>query len=217
MSNNIKAIIFDLDGTLLYTVEDLCDSVNHALKNAGLPGITVEQCTSYVGNGVRNLMEQSSGVSDNDRIDRMLADFKSYYRDHMENKTKPYDSINGMIEVFHKLGIKVAVLSNKYDEATKRLCKKLLPDTVSVVYGECADIPRKPDPAGVIKIMLELDVSPSQTAYVGDSAGDIKTAINAGVHPVGVSWGYRDAQVLRDAGAEFIADSPVDIILYALS
>ncbi len=213
----IKAVIFDLDGTLLYTAEDLCDSVNFALENKGLTPITVEQCISYVGNGVRNLIQTASGVTDGGETDKMLSDFKSYYKEHMDNKTVPYDGICTMIKVLDRLGIRVAVLSNKYDEATKRLCKKLLPETLSLVYGESEEIPRKPDPTGVKKIMNELGVSPEQTLYVGDSGGDMTTAINAGVHPVGVSWGYRSVDVLNAAGAELIADAPIDILLYALS
>ncbi len=216
MKTEIKAVIFDLDGTLLDTAQDLCDAVNYALGNENMPLITAEQCVSYVGNGVRNLVQLASGVSETEKLDKMVAEFRAYYREHMEDKTCPYDKVLEMLAVLDGNGIKTAVLSNKYDEATKRLCKKLLPDTFVCVYGEGGEIPRKPDPAGVLKILGQIGVKPEQAAYVGDSGSDMVTAINSGTHPIGVSWGFRSAESLKEAGAAFIADTPLEISEYVL-
>ncbi len=212
---NVKAIIFDLDGTLLYTAEDLCDSVNHALSKRGLPEISVEQCISYVGNGVKNLIEQSSKADEESVVMQILADFKVYYKEHMENKTRPYDGIANMLAQLRSLGIKTAVLSNKYDEATKRLCADLLPDMIDYALGECEGVKRKPCPDGVYKILEELGVTPSEAVYVGDSGSDMTTAINSGTYPLAVSWGYRDVKSLQEAGAELVAYTPYDIVEFA--
>ncbi len=213
--SSIKAVIFDLDGTLLYTAQDLCDSVNEALSLYSLPHISVEQCIANVGNGVRSLIQRSSGIfDDDDKTDKMLAIFKSYYKENMEKKTRPYDGIVEMLKTLRRMGIKVAVLSNKYDEATKRLCDNILPGLIDIAAGECESIPRKPDPTGLCKVMDMLGVSCDETVYVGDSGSDITTAINARAVPMGVSWGFRSAESLASAGAEYIANTADEVVGY---
>ena len=204
----LKVVIFDLDGTLLYTVEDLCDSVNYALSSFNFPNITIDAATSMIGNGVKNLMTRAApDGTDEQTVNDLLALFKSHYRDNMENKTKPYDGIVNMLSKLKSKGIRTAVLSNKYDAATKRLCDDLLTDLIDLPVGERPNRPRKPDPDGVMYILDQLSCKAGECALVGDADTDIKTALNAGVVPVGVSWGYRSVEALKSAGADIIADT----------
>ncbi len=212
-----KVVIFDLDGTLLYTVEDLCDSVNFALSKFGFENISIETCTKNIGNGVANLILLSSpdGTDEETRA-KLLKIFKEHYRDNMKNKTVPYKGIAQMLRVLLDNGIKTAVLSNKFDEATKYLCQELLNGLIMCPVGERVGVKRKPAPDAVYAIMDELGVSKEETIYVGDSDGDILTAKNAGIRSVGVSWGYRPVELLIKAGADVIANTPDDIAAYAL-
>lgn len=204
----LKAVIFDLDGTLLCTVADLCDSVNYALSSFGFPAITLEMATKMIGNGVRILITRAAPEgTDECTVNELLARFKSHYKDNMENKTKAYDGIVEMLSALKKKGIKTAVLSNKYDAATKRLCDDLLTGLIDLPVGERQGRPRKPDPDGVMYILDQLSCNASECALVGDADTDMKTALNAGVIPVGVSWGYRSVDALREGGAHIIADT----------
>lgn len=208
----LKAVIFDLDGTLLYTLADLCDSVNYALSSFGFPNITEEQTMAKIGNGVKNLMQQAAPKGTDDAvIDEMLVMFKAYYKDNMENKTVPYDGITDMLVKVRENGIKTAVLSNKYDAATKRLCDNLLPDLIDLPLGEKEGIPRKPATDGVTYILSQLECNADECVFVGDSGTDITTALNSGMMPVGVSWGYRSVDVLLKAGATIIASTPMEL------
>lgn len=210
---NVKAVIFDLDGTLLYTVEDLCDSVNYALQKYGYDMISVEQCTKNIGNGVANLIQLSApqNIDDEKRV-LLLKTFKEHYKNNMKNKTVPYDGVKQMLEMLVDKGVKTAVLSNKFDEATKMLCSELLGNLIMLPVGERAGVPRKPAPDAVIEIMSRFGVDKTETVYVGDSDGDILTAKNACVYSIGVTWGYRPVNLLIEAGADAIANTPDDIV-----
>ncbi len=214
---NTKAVIFDLDGTLLYTVEDLCDSVNYALRKYGYDTISIEQCTKNIGNGVANLILLSAPSSANDdERTALLKAFKEHYKNNMQNKTVPYDGITEMLETLVKAGVKTAVLSNKFDEATKMLCDELLGNLIMLPVGERVGVPRKPSPDAALEIINRLGTDKTSTIYVGDSDGDILMAKNAGIRSVGVTWGYRPVSLLIEAGADFIANTPDDIVKFVL-
>lgn len=208
-----KAIIFDLDGTLLDTLGDLRDAVNASLRLRGLPPRSLDEVRRFVGNGVRKLMQRSlpAGSSD-EEIDAALADFKRHYAAHMSDHTVPYEGMPELLTALRKRGIRVGVLSNKLDSATQQLVRQYFPGKVDVVFGEHMGVPRKPDPTSCRMILEQLEVKPEETLYVGDSGVDMQTAHNAGCTAVGVTWGFRDRAELIDNGAELLADFPVQIL-----
>ena len=206
----IKTAIFDLDGTLLNTLGDLCDSVNCAVMRRGFPAVTEEQTRQRVGNGVRRLIEQC--IPENKRTEAMvdicLDEFRTSYNERMMNRTQPYDGILPLLKKLRKEGVAVGVLSNKYDVAAKGLIRHYFGDLVHVTYGERPDVPRKPDRTGTLALLRELDGGPATTLYIGDSAVDMQTAKNAGLTAIGVTWGFRDADELKQAGADALVSSP---------
>ncbi len=206
--------IFDLDGTLLNTLGDLCDSVTYAVEKHGFPAVTVEQTRIRIGNGVRKLVERS--IPEEERTDEMidtcLADFRAFYGEHMMNRTHPYEGIVPMLETLKREGVTVGVLSNKYDSAAKALIEHYFGDLVSITYGERPHIPRKPDPTSVLQLLDELGGDKETTLYIGDSATDMQTAVNAGLTAVGVTWGFRSAEELRDSGADALVSDPSEFL-----
>lgn len=208
------AIIFDLDGTLLDTLGDLRDAANDALRRRGLPLRTTEEIRRFVGNGVRNLMRRCLPAgSPDEEIDAALADFKAYYAAHLCDTTAPYDGIPELLTVLRKRGIKVGVLSNKLDSATQQLIRHYFYGKVDVAFGEHSGVPRKPDPTSCRMVMEQLGVRPEAVLYVGDSGVDMRTARNAGLTAVGVTWGFRSRSELIDNGADLLADLPVQILM----
>lgn len=203
----IKTVIFDLDGTLLNTLEDLWISTNFALSQFGYPERTFEEVRMFVGNGVRKLIERA--VPENcQNVEECLAVFKKHYAENMYNHTVPYNSIEKILKELHARGVKTAVVSNKFDLAVKELCKKYFGDLIDIAIGQFDDVPPKPAPNGVLKALKELG---EETAlYVGDSEVDVQTAKNANLSCIGVTWGFRDRENLK--GADFIIDEPCDII-----
>ena len=207
----IKAVIFDLDGTLLYTIEDLRDSVNYALGKAGLPPRGLDEVTAFVGHGVGDLIRKSAAPEERPEVlDFCLREFRQHYRENMENKTRPYDGIPELLSALSRAGIKTGILSNKFDAATKRLSEKYFGDGITLALGERPETPKKPDPAGLRQLMRELHVLPRETVYVGDSPTDVKTAKNAEVRCIAVTWGYRPANTLL--GADYTANTPADVL-----
>ncbi len=206
--------IFDLDGTLLNTLGDLCDSVTYAVEKHGFPPVSIEQTRIRIGNGVRKLVERS--IPEEKRtdvlIDSCLADFRAMYGEHMMNRTHPYEGIVSMLETLKKEGVTIGVLSNKYDTAAKALIEHYFGDLVSITYGERSNIPRKPDPTSVLELLDELGGSKETTLYIGDSATDMQTAVNAGLTAIGVTWGFRSAEELRDSGADALVNEPGDLL-----
>ena len=210
---NIEAIIFDLDGTLLNTLDDLCNSVNHALVKNAQPTISLEDTRRFVGNGVERLMESAvPGGRSNPVFDKSLKDFKEHYSKNSEVMTKPYPGIIPLLEDLKSRDCKMAVVSNKFDEAVKYLCEKYFGAYIKTAMGESADAPKKPAPDMVFKALKELGVEKDRALYVGDSEVDIKTAANAGLPCVCVSWGFRDVQTLKENGAELIINKPSELI-----
>ena len=211
----VKGAIFDLDGTLLYTLEDLKDSVNFALKKFNCPERTLDEVRNFVGNGVRLLMERAMpyGVENPD-FEECLKCFKEHYAKNMYNKTKPFDGIVEMLETLQARGYKTAVVSNKFDAAVKELCKNYFGNKIEIAIGEseAEGIRKKPYPDSVLKAMEILGCEKDNTFYIGDSEVDIETARNCGLKCISVTWGYKNEKYLKDTGAKLIAHKPSDIL-----
>lgn len=197
-------VLFDLDGTLLNTLEDLTDSVNYALAQYDCPPRTVEDVRNFIGNGARKLIERSLPGKENDPdVDEVLATYQAYYKTHSQIKTRPYD---GVTEALAKIREKypVAIVSNKPDAPTKLLCKDFFGDVYA--RGESTDCPRKPAPDMLQKAMQIIGVD--TCIYVGDSEPDIQTAKNLGVKCLSVLWGFRDRETLEAVGGQYFCDDP---------
>ena len=202
------SVIFDMDGTLLNTLEDLGDSVNYALRQFDMPEITYAQAASYIGNGVARLVALSmEGGTENPRYDEVFAVFVEHYSEHCRDKTKPYD---GMLELLAKLrekGYKTAVVSNKYDEAVKELAEFHFAGLLPVAIGETKEIRRKPAPDTVIQALKELNSTVEESVYIGDSEVDILTAKNSNMDCISVTWGFRSREELIESGATVLIDT----------
>lgn len=199
----MDTIIFDLDGTLLDTLEDLTDSVNHAMETFGFPVHTIEEIRSFVGNGAPKLIERSIPQGKGNPVyDAVLAAFKEHYAAHCEDKTNPYAGIMELLAHLKEKDYRLAVVSNKFDGAVKRLCGKYFGDYIEVAIGESADVKRKPAPDTVYRALRELDCDVSRAVYVGDSEVDIQTAKNASLPCISVTWGFRTEEQLKTAGAD---------------
>lgn len=209
----INTIIFDLDGTLLNTLEGLKNSTNFALKKFNSPEITLEQTRSFVGNGVRKLIERAIPNGEkNPDFEKCLNTFKEHYSKTMYQKTVAYDGIEDMLTELKKRGIKTGVVSNKFDTAVKELCKNYFDGLIIVAIGESPDVRKKPAPDSVLKAMEILGAKPENTLYVGDSDVDIQTAKNTNLKSVGVTWGFRDRELLEEEGADFIINTPCELL-----
>ncbi len=200
------AILFDLDGTLLNTLEDLRDAVNHTLKSYGFPQRSLEEIRCFVGNGVETLIRKALPQEGQHLLEKVLLDYKTYYSTHNRIKTRPYD---GVLEVLEALKEKypVAIVSNKQDSAVKPMCREYFGDCYAL--GEAAGIPRKPAPDMVFKAMAELGAE--RCVYIGDSEVDVATAQNAGCLCISVLWGFRSRRELTAAGAKHLCQSPREL------
>ena len=208
-----KAVIFDLDGTLLDTLEDLADSVNHVLKEAGYPARTIEEVRAFVGNGIRKLIERS--VPENTTIESVNSvhqNFITYYGEHCMEKTRPYDGIMEMLSTLQNAGCKIAVVSNKADYAVQILCDKYFNNIFDTALGEQTGTPKKPAPDAVYKVLNTLKISPSESVYVGDSDVDIQTARNSNMDEIIVDWGFRDREYLKEQGAKVLISNPGELL-----
>ena len=197
-------VLFDLDGTLLSTLEDLKDAVNYVLRQYGHPERTLEEVRNFVGNGAERLIRLAlPGGEDDETVARVKEAFQVYYTAHSRVKTCPYD---GILEQLKAIGEKypIAIVSNKPDMAVKPLCREYFGDVYAL--GEAPDCPRKPAPDMVYKAMRQIDVD--SCIYVGDSEVDVITAKNAGVPCLSVTWGFRDEACMREAGAEHFCHEP---------
>ena len=215
MSNKIKAVIFDLDGTLLYTLEDLKNAVNYALEQQNMPIRTLDEVRRFVGNGVGKLMERAvpDGLS-NPEFDKTFDIFKEYYGKHCNDNTSPYPGIMDLLETLEKKNIKMAIVSNKIDSAVKELDKLYFKNYMMAAIGEMEGVRRKPAPDTAIKAMKELGVQPDEALYVGDSDVDIATEKNAGLRCISVKWGFRDEEFLLEHGASDLIDEPMQLLDY---
>ena len=209
----LNSVVFDLDGTLLDTLGDLRDSVNFALEKNNLPKRTTEEIRSFVGNGIRLLIERA--VPENTPIeitDKCFSDFKEYYKDHSAILTKAYDGIIDLLTTLKEKGVKIAVVSNKADFAVKTLMEDYFKGLYDCAYGERAGVMRKPAPDAVFGAVSEMGGNLENTVYIGDSDVDIETSKNAKLPCIAVTWGFRDKEVLESLNPEYIVDSPSDIL-----
>lgn len=204
--------IFDLDGTLLNTINDLAASCNYALRSCGMPGRTVDEVRRFVGNGVRLLMVRAiPGGDSNPRFDEAYAIFRQHYLHHSLDTTKPYDGIEELIAELNAAGKHVAVVSNKFYAATQALVRHFFGDTIKVAIGERENIRKKPAPDTVLEALRQLDMPAETAVYIGDSDVDIDTACNCGMPCISVLWGFRDRQFLIDHGATTLVSEPREI------
>lgn len=209
-----KAVIFDLDGTLLNTLDDLADSTNYALSRFGYPTRTIEEVRQFVGNGVAKLIERAIPEGKNNpNFEKCLAIFKENYAQNMYNKTAPYNGIIEMLSNLKSKGIKIAVVSNKFDLAVKELCKKYFEGFIDFAAGEneAQGIKKKPAPDTVISVLNEFNFVPEDAVYVGDSDVDIMTAKNSKMPCISVTWGFRDENFLLENGATILINAPSEI------
>jgi len=214
-----KAAIFDLDGTLVNSLEDLTDAVNQVLSNKSLPTHDVAAIKSFVGTGLRNLIIKSlpEGKRDDSTVDSYLSEMKKIYGQNCTNKTKPYSGIVEMLTDLRANNIPVAVLSNKADNLTKIVVNEIFPQiSFSHIIGMTKEETRKPSPYEVLRICADLGVKTDEAVFIGDSDIDMQTAKNAGMFAIGVEWGFRDIENLLENGADMIvlkADAIAEKIL----
>ena len=205
--------IFDLDGTLLDTLEDLFRAVNQALSAHTLPARTRDEVKSFVGNGVEMLIRRALPAGSDEALTlSVLADFKATYAAICKDNTRPYEGILPLLTSLREKGIRRAVVSNKFDAATKALCAEYFGDLVEVAIGERADIRKKPAPDTVMQALGELGVPAEGAVYVGDSDVDIETAKNCGMACISVAWGLRDEAFLRESGATALVGTPDELL-----
>lgn len=209
----IDTIIFDMDGTLLDTLEDLTDAVNAAMIACRFPFRTKEEIRSMVGNGVGRLIEEAAPAGCGaEELEQCMKAFKDYYARHWQDKTAPYRGIKPLLEELKERGISLAVISNKYEKAVLQLCRDYFPGSFDTARGEREGVPRKPAPDAVYAILEELGKGRENALYVGDSEVDMATAKNAGLTAVGVAWGFRDRQLLLEKGADRVIDEPAQLL-----
>lgn len=212
---DFKAVLFDLDGTLLDSLEDLADSMNAVLHRQRYPEHPVEAYKYFVGDGIEALARRAlpEAHRDEEAIAACVREMRQEYGNRWDKKTRPYPGIPELLDELSRRGVKMTVFSNKPDETTRVMVARLLPRwRFERVRGERPGTPRKPDPAGALEIARELGLSPEEFLYVGDTDTDMKTALAAGMFPVGVLWGFRDAGELEAHGARAIIKRPLDLL-----
>lgn len=208
----IDTVIFDMDGTILDTLNDLMDAVNYVMANHNYPVHSLDAIRSFVGNGVAVLMEKAvPGGRDNPSFEALLSEFRTYYAIHSNDKTKAYDGILALMESLKNEGIKMAIVSNKPDPSVKDLNKLYFDKYIDVAIGDSPELNRKPAPDTVFKALNELGSSPESSVYVGDSEVDYATAVNSGLPCISVLWGFRDEEFLRSIGATCFAKKPSEV------
>lgn len=212
---HFKAVLFDLDGTLLNSLEDLGNAVNRVLDRKGFQTHEPDIYRYFVGDGAAMLIRRAlpKEKQNDDTVNDCLMAFLDDYGLNWKVKTKPYDGIPEMLDVLAARELKIAVLSNKPHDITKESVTELLSNwTFDVVLGQCESIPLKPDPAGALEVAKRLNIQPADFLYIGDTAIDMKTAIAAGMYPVGVLWGFRSANELKKNGAQTLVKRPSEIL-----
>ncbi|MDR3584468.1 MAG: HAD family hydrolase [Desulfosporosinus sp.] len=209
-----KGIIFDLDGTLVNSLEDIADSMNNVLQKYGFPSHELQAYKHFIGNGIKNLVREALPKASKEEeqircFDLMMED----YRNNCTNKTQLYDGIAELLNELTTRKMKLAVLSNKVDDLTKKVVMSLLPNwNFEVVIGVSSEIPRKPDPLGAMLISKQLGISAENLIYVGDTGVDMQAANSAGAFAVGALWGFRAKEELTSNGAKYLLNHPLDLI-----
>jgi phosphoglycolate phosphatase len=214
---HFQAVIFDLDGTLLDTLEDIGNSANSALGRHGFPTHALDAYRYFVGDGVTMLMSRAlpADSRNNDLIADCVRAFRENYDRTWNVSTRPYEGAPELLDALTARNVKMAILSNKPDDFTKRCVHEFLADwTFEVILGLRQGGPQKPDPTGALKIAEDLGIKPAQILYLGDSAVDMKTALNAGMFPVGALWGFRPLDELLENGARATIERPMELLDY---
>lgn len=211
----ISTLIFDLDGTLLNTLDDLTDAGNRLCAARGWPQHTPQAFRHLVGNGIPKLVERLTpeALRTPEVLQAALADFRAAYEPHMKDKTAPYPGIPELLQALRAKGVRVAVYSNKADDFARSVCEEYFgPDAFALVRGQRPGVPLKPDAAGTLALLQELGVQPDECWYIGDSDVDVLTAHNAGMRCCGVTWGFRGREELVRTGADALADTPPGVL-----
>lgn len=213
MPHSFDAVMFDLDGTLADTLALIADCGNHALRSLGRPDIAQPRYRYLAGQGLRSLMSEALGPADSPLIEQGMDLFREHYEAHALAQTRAYDGVPQLLDALVDRGLKLAVLSNKPDRFTRETVAHLFPRTpFQAVVGERPGVALKPDPAGALRIAAELGVAPHRWLYVGDTMVDMRTAVGAGMFPLGVLWGFRDEPELLEHGAKAIIPTPAELL-----
>ena len=211
--DKVRAIVFDLDGTLLDTLEDLANAANWALRRNGMPERSLAEIRQFVGNGVRRLIERAVPEGTDEALfERTFDDFKRYYVNHCQERTCLYDGIPELLCVLKERGYRLAIVSNKLQAGVDELYERYFRDTVEVALGEQPQWQRKPAPDMVLEAMKRLGVTADEAIYIGDSDVDMATARNSGLSCISVLWGFRDRDFLVAHGATCFAQRPADVL-----
>ncbi len=209
----IRNIIFDLDGTLLNTLDDLATSVNHALRLHGLPERSVAEIRHFLGNGIRNLVQRSVPVDCSEHtFEAVLQSFRTFYLQHSLDQTRPYAGVPALLATLKARGVHTAIVSNKLDTAVQELYRHFFADTIDLALGEQGGLARKPSPDLLLAAMQQLSAPPEETLYVGDSEVDWATARAAQVRCALVLWGFRDAPELHSLKADAYLNAPHELL-----
>ena len=211
--NKINTIVFDLDGTLLDTLDDLSNSVNFALSQHNMPQRSQQEIRSFLGNGIAHLMRQSvpTGTSETE-FDKAFQTFRDHYVEHCLDLTQPYKGIMALLNQLKQKDVKMAIVSNKLHPAVQELNQRFFKDYITSAVGESATVRRKPNPDAVIAALKELGSKKEEALYVGDSEVDLATAKNVGVACVCVTWGFRDKEVLANLHPDYLIDQPEELL-----
>lgn len=211
-----KAVIFDLDGTLVDSLADLSDSVNLMLESYGFPTHEMEQYRYFVGNGSKKLMERTlprDKAASAEFVEEALVKYKAIYKERLLEKTRPYNGVRELLAELKSRGIPLAVCTNKHNDAALTIVKILFaPSTFEEVLGDRPGFPKKPNPATPLEIASHLGVKPDEVAYLGDTSVDMETAVHAGFLPVGVLWGFRPEEELVKSGAKVLLKAPLELL-----
>ncbi|EJU27147.1 HAD family hydrolase [Selenomonas sp. CM52] len=211
-----KAVIFDLDGTLVDSLADLSDSVNLMLESYGFPTHEMEKYRYFVGNGSKKLMERTlprDKAASAEFVEEALVKYKAIYKERLLEKTRPYNGVRELLAELKSRGIPLAVCTNKHNDAALTIVKILFaPGTFEEVLGDRPGFPKKPNPATPLEIASHLGVKPDEVAYLGDTSVDMETAVHAGFLPVGVLWGFRPEEELVKSGAKVLLKAPLELL-----
>ena len=210
----IKAAVFDLDGTLTNTLNDIATAMNRSLRLHGLPEFSVDEYRYLVGDGAKKLAQRA--VRNRQELaESVRREYQAYYQEHTLDTTRPYPGIPELLQALTERGIQVCVLSNKPHADTCGVVRHFFPEIpFAQIRGQVEGVPVKPDPTGALLIARTLGLKPEAFVYLGDTNVDMRTAVNAGMHPVGVTWGFRPAEELAQAGAEHLIGNPLDLLQF---